>query len=221
MNPTIIPRLADPTYDGLVVAMQWHIPDVFNMGAACADIATPESVALVGVGEDGRNTPTTFGELSRWSGQLAAALKVRGVARGDRIGIVAPQSLETGLSHLAVWKLGAISLPLASLFGPDALEYRLHDAGARMALVSPENVAKVREASPGLELMVLDDDFWSELQACDAIPPVATLAEDPAFLIYTSGTTGPPKGAPTPIARCSAIYRRSSSTTSTRPGPTT
>ncbi|MDH5420496.1 MAG: AMP-binding protein [Acidimicrobiia bacterium] len=195
MNPTIIPRLADPTYDGLAAAMQWHIPDVFNMGAACADIAPPDAVALVTVERDREGASTTFGELSRWSGQLAAALKARGVDRGDRIGIVAPQSLETGLSHLAVWKLGAISLPLASLFGPDALRYRLDDAGARMALVSPENVVKVREAGPGIELMVMDDDFWSELQACEPIDSASTLAEDPAFLIYTSGTTGPPKGA--------------------------
>ena len=195
MNPTIVPRLADPTYDRLVASMYWRVPVVFNMGAACADVAPADSVALVTVEGDGEGTPTTFGELSRWSDQLAAALKARGLDRGDRIGIVAPQSLETGLSHLAVWKLGAISLPLASLFGPDALRYRLHDAGARTALVSPENVAKVREASPGLELMVMDDDFWSELRACEPIDPAITLAEDPAFLIYTSGTTGPPKGA--------------------------
>lgn len=195
MNPTIIPRLADPTYDRLVAAMDWHVPDVFNMGAACADMAPSESVALVTIDEEGRRSQATFGELSRWSDQLAAALKARGVGRGDRIGIVAPQSLETGISHLAVWKLGAISLPLASLFGPDALGYRLNDAGARLALVSPENVAKLREASPDLDLAVLDDLFWSELIACEAISPVITGAEDPAFLIYTSGTTGPPKGA--------------------------
>lgn len=195
MNPTIIPRLADPTYDRLVAALEWHIPDAFNMGAACADVAPSDSVALVTVDEGGRRSQTTFGELSEWSHRLASVLKARGVDRGDRVGIVAPQSLETGLAHLAVWKLGAISLPLASLFGPDALRYRLHDAGARLALVSPDNVAKVREASPGLELFVLNPDFWSELLAGDPMPLAPTLAEDPAFLIYTSGTTGPPKGA--------------------------
>ena len=53
MNPTIVPRLADPTYDRLVASMYWRVPVVFNMGAACADVAPADSVALVTVEGDG------------------------------------------------------------------------------------------------------------------------------------------------------------------------
>lgn len=110
------------------------------------------------------------------------------------MGIVAPQSLATGLSHLALWKLGAVSLPLASVFGPDALRYRIHDAGCSVALGSSENVEKVREAAPSASVIDLDRQL-SQLLESAPVAPTATLSEDPAYLIYTSGTTGPPKGA--------------------------
>jgi len=118
-----------------------------------------------------------------------------GIERGDRVGIVAPQRLETGLAHLALWKLGAVSLPLASLFGPDALAYRLEDSGAKAAIVSPDNLAKVREAAPGLAVIEIGAQFDSLAADGDPIPVRVTDAGDPAYLIYTSGTTGPPKGA--------------------------
>lgn len=195
MNPTVIPRMPDPTYDRLVDAMEWHLPERFNMGVACADLPPSDATALVSIGEVGHTTLTTFEQLGRWSSQLASALSRKGIGRGDRVAIVAPQSLETGLSHLALWKLGAVSLPLASLFGPDALAFRLHDAGVRLALVSPENESKVREADPGLDIMVMDETFWESVNAGELHVAADTLAEDPAYLIYTSGTTGPPKGA--------------------------
>jgi acetyl-CoA synthetase len=113
---------------------------------------------------------------------------------GDRVAVVVPQSLETGVAHLAIWKAGGVSLPLAALFGPDALAYRLGDSGAVAVIVTPENRAKVEEAAPGLPII----ETGTELDVLCASPPVAaadTAAEDPAFLIYTSGTTGPPKGA--------------------------
>ncbi len=108
--------------------------------------------------------------------------------------MVAPQSLATAIAHLGIWKLGAVSLPLASLFGPDALRYRLTDSGAQTAIVSPDNVAKVREAVSGLPIIEVGAEF-DALTSGAPIAPVDTGSEDPVFLIYTSGTTGPPKGA--------------------------
>ncbi len=183
-------------YVGLRQSFAWKVPQRFNLGRVCADDHPAAKVGLVRIDRSGRRHDHTFGELADLSARLAGSLAARGVRRGDRVAIVAPQSLETGLAHLAVWKLGAVSLPLASLFGPDALAYRLEDSGTRLAIVSPDNVDKVREAVPGLELVVTGPtgDFDRMLSG-PAVEPVDTAAEDPAFLIYTSGTTGPPKGA--------------------------
>ena len=128
------------------------------------------------------------------SARIAGGLRGLGVEPLDRVGVVIPQSPETGLVHLAIWRLGAVSLPLAALFGPDALRFRIRDAGAKLVVTTRANAAKVHEAAPEVHVLVVEDDL-AELLASDPVDIVDTGPDDPAFLIYTSGTTGPPKGA--------------------------
>ncbi|MDH3305910.1 MAG: AMP-binding protein [Acidimicrobiia bacterium] len=197
MARRMIEPLTGATYESLRDGFVWDLPPRANMGVLCSDDQPPDHPALVLVPDVGERRVVTFGELSGMSDRLAAGLRSAGVEQGDRVAIVAPQSLETGLSHLALWKLGAISLPLASLFGPDALAYRLLDSGARSAIVSPDNVEKVRAAVPDLDLIVTGSGgrFDELLGSTTQFEAVDTSLDDPAFLIYTSGTTGPPKGA--------------------------
>ena len=53
----------------------------------------------------------------------------------DRVAIILPQRPQTGIAHVAIYQMGAVALPLSHLFGPEALEYRLGDAGAHVAIV--------------------------------------------------------------------------------------
>ena len=182
------------TYESLRRDFRYEIPDRFNLGAACCDPHDPESVALIGVDRSGGVSETTFGDLSEVTSRVAGGLSRSHVEPGDRVAVVVPQSLATGIAHLAIWKLGAVSLPLASLFGPDALAYRLRDSGAVATIVSPGNRSKVEEAVPGLPIIEVGPQF-AGLGSGDPVPVADTAAEDPVFLIYTSGTTGPPKGA--------------------------
>ena len=183
------------TYQSLVEAFRWEIPDRFNLGLACADQQDPDALALVAEHRSGGISRHTFGELTERSDRLAGGLARWGIERGDRVAIVAPQSVEVGLAHLALWKLGAVSLPLASLFGPDAISYRLSDSGANAAIVHPANRAKVREAAPHLPVIETGAEFDALCSGPGLDTALDTGAEDPAYLIYTSGTTGPPKGA--------------------------
>ncbi len=198
MSPTTR-RLLIPhqgmTYETLRNRFRWNIPERFNLGVACADQQEPEATALVAVAGSGAVARHTFGDLTDRSARLAEGLVRQGIGPGDRVAIVAPQSLEVGLAHLALWKLGAISLPLASLFGPDAISYRLSDSGSKAAIVHPDNRSKLREAAPHLPIIEIGPDFDALCSGPALEHPLDTLAEDPAYLIYTSGTTGPPKGA--------------------------
>jgi acetyl-CoA synthetase len=197
------------TYEELYARFRWAIPPAFNIGVDICDRHAGDRarVALIHEDDAGRVVEYTFAELRARSNQLANALRRLGVRRGDRVGVVLSQRPELAVFHIATYKLGAIVLPLATLFGPEALEYRLRDAGVRVAVTDAETLDRllgVQCAYPGLEHVICVDaaaadgihDYRRLLERePDHFDPVATAGEDPALLIYTSGTTGPPKGA--------------------------
>lgn len=184
-----------------------EVPERFNIGVACVDVNDPAARALTVVQPDRTSRDHSFGEVLDQSNRMANALTALGVGRGDRVGVVNPASFETAVALMGVFRMGAVALPMSSLFGPDALRYRILDAGARAVVVSSANAPRVREAlagAPNVQIVVVDGspegprehDFRAVLAAASAdFTPVETLSEEPAFLIYTSGTTGDPKGA--------------------------
>nr|XP_061809047.1 uncharacterized acyl--CoA ligase YtcI-like [Nerophis lumbriciformis] len=201
-------RLFDPharDYETIYRNFRWEIPERYNIATAVCDRHPAERVAIYYENEAGATAVYRFGQLTRWSNQFANALSGLGVEQGDRVAIVLPQRVETGLAHIATYKLGAIALPLSVLFGPDALSFRLRDSGANTVITDRAHYPRLealRSELPELVNLVCCDQepgstyFWGLLeQASDQFETVATLADDPALLIYTSGTTGPPKGA--------------------------
>ncbi len=194
--------------DALRHGFRWRVPARFNIAVAVCDrhADADNRLALIEDRGCGEVRQHGFGDLARSSNRLANVLAAAGIGPGDRIGILLGQRLETLLAHLATYKLGGIAVPLFSLFGPDALSYRLADSGARAVITDPEGAAKLaplRALLPDLALVLATDgggqdadDLAAELdRARDRFQPVGTAADDPAVLIYTSGTTGAPKGA--------------------------
>ena len=120
--------------------------------------------------------------------------------------IILPQRPETAIAYMAILQMGAIAVPLSHLFGPDALEYRLENAGVSIAIVEPTTLPAlwaVRERLPHLRQVIGAGGAretgvlaWENvLQAGSRhFTAVDTKADDPAFIIYTSGTTGLAKG---------------------------
>ena len=145
----------------------------------------------------------SFGALRETSNRLANVLRAHGVKRGDRVAIFMPQAPEVAAAHIAIYKLGAVALPIAILFGPDALSYRLQNSGAKALLTNAQGLGKfeeIRSEVPerGLRALGRRRGHFADLLARAASPDftaVDTAAEDPAMMIYTSGTTGQPKGA--------------------------
>ncbi|MBO0737273.1 MAG: acyl-CoA synthetase [Alphaproteobacteria bacterium] len=175
------------------------------MGVAACDRHADGSgrLALVYQTPEGRIERFTFDELKRLSNRCANALAAMDVGPGDRVGVLLPQRPETAIAHLAIFKLGAVALPLFTQFGPDALAHRLRDSGAKALITDSENLPKLTADLPELAtVLVVDGDgggnrlFWPSLErAAPSFRPAVTGINDPALLIYTSGTTGRPKGA--------------------------
>lgn len=193
------------SYDDVYDTFRWELPERFNMGVAACDRHADGSnrLALVYEAPDGTIERFTFDDLKRLSNKCANTLSAFGVRAGDRIGVLLPQRPETAIAHLAIYKLGAIAVPLFTQFGPDALEYRLADSGAKALITDSENLRKLPANLPELAtILVVDGErggypmFWPALErASDEFSPLATGIDDPGLIIYTSGTTGRPKGA--------------------------
>ena len=196
------------TYEEVCNNFKWEIPKYFNIGVDVCDkwAGDRQRLALIYIDPQGDEQKYTFWSLKLFSNQLANTLKAHGIDRGDRVGILLSQRPETLISHIAVYKLGAVAVQLLTLFGPEAVEYRLADSQARAVITDKENLSKIREISDSLphlkSIMVVDGgqgetamDFWESIAKADRdFTPVKTRPDDPALIIYTSGTTGQPKG---------------------------
>jgi acetyl-CoA synthetase len=197
------------SYEEVITNFRWEIPEHYNIGVDICDkwADQPDRLALIYENESGRVKKYTFQDLKRLSNRLANGLKANGIGPGDRFAILLPQCPETAISHIAAYKIGAIAIPLFTLFGMDALAYRLSNSEAKGIITDSANLSKIMEIwdnLPGLEVVIVtrggkEDnvlDFGELIEKGSAdFTPLKTRADNPALIIYTSGTTGPPKGA--------------------------
>jgi len=197
------------TYEAVYDSFQWQIPEFYNIGVDICDKWADRGnrPALIYEQEDGRVDRYTFRDLKDLSNRLANGLQAANIGIGDRLGILLPQCPETALSHIAAYKVGAVAIPLFTLFGTDALEYRLSNSQAKAVVTDGANLPKImaiRENLPELNTILVTgagkyesvQNFWDLIEkGSPEFQPLKTRADDPALIIYTSGTTGPPKGA--------------------------
>ena len=195
---------------------RWQISSDYNVTLDCLErpFHKQASVALYYEDDEGHTATFTFGQMREASCRFANALRSLDVKRGDVVAVHTPQRPETAIIHMALYRLGAIGLPISKLFGPDAIQYRLENSSAKAILMEPETVGKldgVREKVPTLKHVIvcggkaaglpgggkvdgLDFDDLLAKGSDHFTPDRTPNAEDPLLLMYTSGTTGNPKG---------------------------
>jgi len=155
-------------------------------------------------------TVLSYSQLSRDIVGFADILKGLKIQKGDRVILLLEKSLIAITAHLALQKLGVVTVPLNPGFKKSEIEYLLGDADAKLVILDPEKKELIRDIVPGIRLFEVSAQLPYQaldfLKTTPAAPIKAAAKPDgpgsddidpnsPALIIYTSGTTGKPKGA--------------------------
>jgi acetyl-CoA synthetase len=137
---------------------------------------------------DGRDEALSFDAISAGAAQFAHWLDASGIQKGDRIAFMLEPSLPFYVCLFGAMQTGAISVPLFTLFGNDALRLRVDDCKPAMLITNTEKAALARSIE-GLRVVVADDGLLDEIGTYPTTYQPKSAANDLAVFQYTSGTT--------------------------------
>lgn len=160
-----------------------------NIAHECVDrYANSDDIALIVVRADGPDEIISYRELAARSSQVAHFLVAHQVKAGDRVAVMLEPSLAFYACLYGIIKMGAIAVPLFTLFGPDGLQLRIQDCSPAMLLTNEEKISIV---SPDMivRTQLADSSFMSLLNQYPTTFTANTRADDYAIFQYTSGTT--------------------------------
>jgi benzoate-CoA ligase family protein len=196
--------MSDPA--GATTPEQIQIPALFNIAEyflARPAAEHPNRIAIVG-----EPAPVSYGELAALADRVASALAREGIAPGERVLIVLPDSAEFMASFFGAAKIGAVAVPVNPMTREADYAHYLRDSGARLAIVHEGALSAFLPAASGYftdAIVVVGNELaassgmkrWREWigPVGDKIAARLTSATDPAFFLYTSGSGGNPKGA--------------------------
>src|SRR5215469_8209604 len=159
---------------------KWNVPADYSVVIDCLDRHTElrDKLALLYEDDEGHTARYTFAQMIEASNRFANALRGIGIHRGDVVAIHAPQRPETAIAHMALYRLGAIALPISKLFGPDAIQYRLENSSAKAILMEPETAEKMdavdRKSLPHFRHLIVTDGGKGGLRFDDLMGKGAT-----------------------------------------------
>ena len=168
------------------------------LAASCLTGKEKKAISFLRNGQ--LETEISYDQLHRDSNRLAHELQKLGIQKTDRVILWIQKSLIFVMAHLALQKIGAISVPLNPGFKKSEMDYLVKDADAKLILAEPDRRSLIKEIDPDLTALIVDTraayqdiDFFRS--APEEFSPIEIKAHDPGLIIYTSGTTGKPKGA--------------------------
>nr|WP_263326592.1 AMP-binding protein [Neobacillus sp. Marseille-Q6967] len=192
------------SWEKVLKTFDWDVHEKFNMGHECCDrwADDPNRIAVYWEDEAGNTDVWTYKRLKEQSNRMANALRSLGVQKGDRVAGLLGKDMELIITVLAAWKIGAVYVPMFTAFGPEAIRYRLEDAGCKVLVTNQEQAQKIADLNISSTIILSDGlteeglTFWEFIQSfSNNHETEATNVMDPCVFQYTSGSTGMPKGA--------------------------
>ncbi|MEU0210959.1 AMP-binding protein [Streptomyces canus] len=185
-----------------------------NVAWLLCDQHPADRVAFTVVDAAGEPSALSYGELAADSHRCARALQGLGVGPGDRVATLMGKGTDLVTVILAIWRLGAVYVPLFTAFAPQAIALRLEGSGARVVVVDPDQRHKLDPGpdmpdDPQRRLVVTGsgaqhgDASLADLMAAaspEPVPAVTAGGDGPLVHMFTSGTTGKPKGVIHPVS---------------------
>ncbi|MFC7539132.1 AMP-binding protein [Siccirubricoccus deserti] len=160
-----------------------------NLGALIDRARDPAKPALIDL-SGAAPREVSYAELDALSNAAARGL-LRGLRRGDRVGILAANSTEFLAALNGAMRAGLVAVPVNWRFPPATVEYVLRNSGAALVLTDAARAAAVPEGVPGI---TFGSAAWDALLDPGDFTPVMPEPAEPALFLYTSGSTGRPKG---------------------------
>lgn len=192
------PWLDQPSIVAEVEALRQRFSDpALCVADLLCDDHPPTDTAFIVVDRDLRAQPQSYGELAEQSRRLAGVLADRGIGPGARVGVLMAKARQLPIVLLALWRLGAVQIPLFTAFAGPAIAMRVRCGKAQLIIADPDQTPKL----DGIEIPVLQ--AGATLDALIAAHAPSThkerIGRDGVFIqLYTSGTTGAPKGVAVP-----------------------
>jgi acetyl-CoA synthetase len=222
-KPTNV-QMLDPSEQARVWLDEYSHP-VGSVAYYLCDRHDGAKIALRYEDANGNRQAFTFAQLRELSERFASVLCDLGVTKGDRVATLMPKSPELVIALLAIWRLGAVHVPLFTAFGPQAVAYRVENSGARVVVTDSANRSKLNgnaegayavdteqvrvvtvSRQDGVPLCPGDVSFREALETATPFRESITVSGDDLFiLLYTSGTTGHPKGVEVPVRALAAF----------------
>lgn len=176
-------------------AKMWELFDgnenSFNIANECitryADGSSRPAVRIAHA--DGQDEILSFDNIAAGAAQFAHWLDNQGVKKGDRIAFMLEPGLAFYTCLFGAMQTGAISVPMFTLFGPDALKLRIDDCTPTLLITNEEKIEVARGLGGDLRVLVANQDFLADIAAFPTSYQPKTKASDLAVFQYTSGTT--------------------------------
>ena len=208
VDPSLYQR---PEYRGEAIPLAHLLCDRHLPGKRSHPAMIHESVS-------GQTSELSFGRLADYSSRFARVLATIGIRKGDCVAVMLPKGVELIIAALAIWRVGAVYMPLFSTYSASAVNARLEASGVKAIIANRVLIERARKyIKPTTPVFLVEGDhinriegrvtqFWSSIYEAEPMTDAATYAEnDPFMMTYSAKTVEPRQGLLTPVRALAEI----------------